>query len=274
MNAPLHVEGRPSLVLRRPLPGLTVIRFVGERPLMRAVPEQYGTTTFLAGRSRWTSGAAQWSSTPGSISIKIPGEVVVERAREGQLDFQVAAFDLALFDEARATLERPRLAREMHAIDPHDPRAQPLLALHRHLLTDEPAPVLEAAMCDALHALVDVVCAPGNATPGRDTGFSAAVVRARRLLDERFTEDIDLETLAAHARLDKFRLCRAFRAQVGLPPHAYVTHRRVSLAQDLLARGTPQAEVATRVGFYDQSLLHRHFKRIFRLTPGAFVRGN
>jgi len=41
----------------------------------------------------------------------------------------------------------------------------------------------------------------------------------------------------------------------------------------LLARGMPQAEVAASVGFYDQSLLHRHFKRILRLTPGAFARG-
>ncbi|NUP09742.1 MAG: helix-turn-helix domain-containing protein [Polyangiaceae bacterium] len=65
--------------------------------------------------------------------------------------------------------------------------------------------------------------------------------------------------------------CRAFREQVGLPPHAYVTHRRVTLAQSPLARGLPQAEVAASVGFYDQSLLHRHFKRIVGLTPGAFV---
>jgi AraC-like DNA-binding protein len=33
-----------------------------------------------------------------------------------------------------------------------------------------------------------------------------------------------------------------------------------------------QTEVAARVGFYDQSLLHRHFKRILGFTPGAFVR--
>jgi AraC-like DNA-binding protein len=44
------------------------------------------------------------------------------------------------------------------------------------------------------------------------------------------------------------------------------------MAQDLLARGVSQIEVAARVGFYDQSLLHRHFKRIVGLTPGAFVR--
>ena len=97
-------------------------------------------------------------------------------------------------------------------------------------------------------------------------------MRARALLDARLTETITLDELAAHARLDKFHLCRAFRNEVGLPPHAYVTHRRVSRAQDLLSRGIPQAEVAATVGLYDQSLLHRHFKRILGVTPGAFVR--
>ena len=92
------------------------------------------------------------------------------------------------------------------------------------------------------------------------------------MLDERLTEPVSLDELAAFARLDKFHLCRAFRDEIGLPPHAYVTHRRVSLAQDLLARGVPQAEVAARVGLYDQSQLHRHFKRIVGVTPGAYAR--
>lgn len=264
----------PSPVLRRPIPGVTVVRFAGERPLMRAVPEHYGTTTQLAGRSHWTSGGVQWSSAPGSLGIKVPGQVVVERAREGQLDFHAVVFDTALVDEAFATLGRPPRDPLPLPLPPGDPRARPLLALHRHLLADEPAHVLAQATCAALHSLVDLVGASRGRTPERRATYSAAVLRARRLLDERFTETVDLEALATHARLDKFRLCRAFSEQVGIPPHAYVTHRRVALAADLLARGVPQAEVATRVGFYDQSLLHRHFKRIIRLTPGEFVRGH
>ncbi len=226
----------------------------------------------LAGRSHWVSGGEEWSSEPGSVSIKVPGEVAVERAREGRLDFQVVLFDAALVDEARAALERPAVVPRTRSLDRHDELAQPLLALHRHLLDAGPEPALEEAVCNALRALVDVMSAPRDTETGRRVRCTAAVARARALLDERFTETIGLEALAMHARLDKFRLCRAFHEQVGLPPHAYVTHRRIALAQDLLARGMPQAEVAARVGFYDQSLLHRHFKRILRVTPGAFAR--
>ena len=258
-----------TLVLRHPLPGVWVARFHGQRPLMRVVPEYFGSTMHLAGRSDWTSGRERWSSAPGSISLKVPGEVSVERARHGTPGFQVACFQTSLVEEARVALDRPPARAWIHSIDPRDPRAKPFERLHRHLLDDAPASALEEATCEAVHALIDTMEAPR----GSGARCSAHVTRARALLDERFTETIDLEALAAHARLDKFRLCRAFREQVGLPPHAYVTHRRIARAQTLLARGMPQAEVAARVGFYDQSLLHRHFKRILRLTPGAFARG-
>ncbi len=271
---PVRIErdDHRTLNVRRPLPGVTVARVTGGGPLLRGVPERFGTTMHLAGRSHWASGRAQWSSAPRSLSVKVPGEVSVERAREGRLEFQTVLFDTALVDEARAVLERSLVAPPMHAIDPRDARAQPLRALHRQLLEEETPVALEEAVCDAIHALVDVVCAPRGAEPARRSTLSAPVARARAMLDARLTETTDLEALAAHARLDKFRLCRAFREQVGLPPHAYVTHRRVALAQGFLADGMSQTEVAARVGFYDQSLLHRHFKRILGFTPGAFAR--
>jgi len=258
-----------SPVVWRALPGVWVVRFAGPRPLMRAVPEVYGSTMHLAGRSEWTSGGERWSSGPGSISLKVPGEVAVERAREGTPAFQVACFETSLIEEAQAALDRPRIRSWLHSIDSRDPRARPLATLHRHLLDEASVSALEEATCEALHALIDTMGAPSGTGLGR---CNPHVSRARALLDERFTETIDLEALAAHAQLDKFRLCRAFREQVGMPPHAYVTHRRIARAQVLLARGMPQAEVAASVGFYDQSLLHRHFKRILRMTPGAFAR--
>jgi AraC-like DNA-binding protein len=258
-------------VMQRPLPGVWVVRFAGARALMRAVPEYFGSTMHLAGRSEWFSGSERWSSAPGSISLKVPGEVTVERAREGTPAFQVVCFEAALIEEAQAALDRPRIRAWLHSIDSRDPRAKPLATLHCHLLDEAPVSIsaLEEATCEAVHALIDTMGAPSGTGLAR---CSPHVTRARALLDERFTEMIDLDALAVHARLDKFRLCRAFREQVGMPPHAYVTHRRVARAQALLARGMPQAEVAASVGFYDQSLMHRHFKRILRLTPGAFAR--
>jgi AraC-like DNA-binding protein len=265
-------RGRVQIAVRHPLPGVAVSRFESDGHLMRAVPDRYSTAFHLAGHSEWSTGRARWSSSPGTVSIKVPGEVYAERARDGRAKFQVVLFDAALVDDARAALDRPIIAPQAHAIDGSDPRARPLAELHRQLLADDaPSPALEHAVCAALSAFAELACAP-RGTCFSPSAWSVAVARARTLLDARFTETVGLDELAAHARLDKFRLCRAFHDEVGLPPHAYVTHRRVSLAQALLARGLPQAEVAARVGLCDQSQLHRHFKRIVGITPGAFAR--
>lgn len=65
---------------------------------------------------------------------------------------------------------------------------------------------------------------------------------------------------------------RAFRAEVGLPPYEYLTYLRVWRARELLRGGKRVADAAAEVGFYDESQLHRHFRRIVGVTPGAYAR--
>ena len=76
--------------------------------------------------------------------------------------------------------------------------------------------------------------------------------------------------LAAYADLDKFHLCRAFRAQIGMPPHTYLTHLRIARAKELLHRGVRASDVAPLVGFYDQAQLTRHFRRLVGTTPARY----
>jgi AraC-like DNA-binding protein len=65
---------------------------------------------------------------------------------------------------------------------------------------------------------------------------------------------------------------RAFRAETGLPPHAYLNQVRVRQARALLASGMAPAQVAATTGFADQAHLTRHFKRVVGVPPGAYQR--
>lgn len=267
-------RGRCHIAFSRPasLPGVTVGQFRSDGHLFTCVTDRYASALHLCGHSEWSLRGARWSSGPGTIDVKVPGEVFAEHARHGLRRFQVVLFDPRLVEEARATLHCAAAAPKENALPAHDPRVAALAALHHALLRDDAASEdLEQASCDALRALCELTTEQREPSRPR-SAWASAVQRARALLDARFTETISLDELAAHARLDKFRLCRAFRDEVGLPPHAYVTHRRIGLAGALLARGLPQAEVAARVGLYDQSQLHRHFKRIAGVTPGAYLR--
>lgn len=252
------------------LPGVAVSCITSEHHLFRAVPSHFGTMLHLAGTSEWTLRGRHHVSRPGTLDLKVPGEVHQENARRGAARLQVVVFDDAIVEEARVTLGRPLGVPEDNAIDQGDRRVWPLVALHQRLMDKNATPAeLQHDLCEALAAFVELTSV--EARP-RSSAWGNSVARAKALLDERYLEKVTLDELAAHARLDKFRLCRAFRAEVGLPPHAYVTHRRITLAQHLLAQGVPQANVAAQVGLYDQSQLHRHFRRIVGVTPGAYAR--
>jgi AraC-like DNA-binding protein len=67
-------------------------------------------------------------------------------------------------------------------------------------------------------------------------------------------------------------LVRVFGREFGMPPHRYLTGRRVDLARHLLLDGRRPAEVATAAGFYDQAHLTRHFRRLLGTSPARFVR--
>ena len=57
----------------------------------------------------------------------------------------------------------------------------------------------------------------------------------------------------------------------GGPPHALQLDLRVQAARAALARGAAGAELATELGFFDQSHFSRHFKRIVGVTPSQYA---
>ena len=100
----------------------------------------------------------------------------------------------------------------------------------------------------------------------------ALVNRVIEVMRARHAEDLGLAELARDIGLTTFQLIGLFRRTVGLTPHAYLTQIRLGAACRGLRQGLPIADVATAVGFYDQSALTRHFKRAYALTPRQFAR--
>ncbi|MEQ9609734.1 MAG: AraC family transcriptional regulator [Kiloniellaceae bacterium] len=109
---------------------------------------------------------------------------------------------------------------------------------------------------------------------GRRLGQEAAPIRrARRLADDLYMQDLTLDELAAAAGLSRYYFLRAFRREVGVTPHAYLTGRRIAAAKGLLAGDQPLSAVALACGFYDQSHFSRAFKGCTGVTPGQYRRG-
>lgn len=97
---------------------------------------------------------------------------------------------------------------------------------------------------------------------------TAGVARARAAIEARCGETLRLAELAQIAGLSPYHFVRAFRAQIGMTPHAWQLDARIRRARRLLDTGAPLAELALQLGFADQS----HFQRVFRQRVAATPR--
>ncbi|WP_369189440.1 AraC family transcriptional regulator [Streptomyces sp. R08] len=144
-----------------------------------------------------------------------------------------------------------------------------------HTALDHPGDELEAEsrlslIAERLHAHLRPSTAPSPIAP---TPFAPTLARdLRELLDERVTEGIALDEAARLVHAHPAHLVRAFSGAYGIAPHQYLMSRRVDHARRLLLDGRPPGEVATVTGFYDQSHLTRHFRKLVGVTPGRYSR--
>ncbi len=89
-----------------------------------------------------------------------------------------------------------------------------------------------------------------------------------------FGEPISVSAAARLAGMSPAQFTRLFKRAAGMTFVAYLTHIRVAEAARLLKGGTLTiSEIASRVGFADQSYLDRRFKKAFGATPRDFRGG-
>jgi AraC-like DNA-binding protein len=113
----------------------------------------------------------------------------------------------------------------------------------------------------------DPLAAPPATTP-RDRLLAD---RLRELLDASVVPGVTLQEAGRLLGAHPTHLVRAFSHRHGLPPHRYLTARRVELARGLLLDGRRPSDVAQAAGFYDQSHLNRHFTRMLGTSPARYA---
>jgi AraC-like DNA-binding protein len=239
------------------LPGLHVVRAT-TTTLHEGVKEHYGVGRIERGDTEWWGGGKVWRSVPRCVLVKQPGDVVRHLSHNGPTTY--TAVKLPAADVARARGEGRALTIAQLAAN--DERAAPFHRLLDAACAGADRLTLEVAVVEAVGALALISSARFD--------YSRPVRRAMEYLRARLDDSITLADLADYADLDKFHLCRAFRAEVGMPPHRYLTHLRIARAKELLRDGMRASEVAPLVGFCDQAQLTRHFRRLVGTTPARY----
>jgi AraC family transcriptional regulator len=178
----------------------------------------------------------------------------------------------------------PRVVEEIASDDhlPSQPDLRPMfrarnpllneliLALAEEVRTDNPSGPLYA---ETLGAAVAAQFLRTELRPGERRGANGlGQVTLRRLFDyveDHLAEQIRLRDLAAIAEMSTFQLVRRFKEVTGLPPHQYVTRRKIERAKQLLSEPDSSVlEVALACGFASPS----HFAQAFRVVTGVTPR--
>ena len=87
--------------------------------------------------------------------------------------------------------------------------------------------------------------------------------------------DLGLKELSNVVQMSPNYFAQLFKQTTGITLHQYVIRCRIERAKDLMRKGELAiAEIATQVGFVDQSHLNRHFKRLIGVTPKTFLQSH
>ncbi len=110
---------------------------------------------------------------------------------------------------------------------------------------------------------------PGGSLLAAGRAHDLASSARSEFIDAHLASNISLADVARECQLSVAQFARSFRRSTGMPPHRYLTERRVERARTLLLHSDlPLADVAVRCGFADQSHFAQGIRRLIGVSPG------
>jgi AraC-like DNA-binding protein len=252
--------------------GALQARFV-QHAYPRHSHDYYVFSLIERGRQSFTHKGTKYTTPPGGVILINPGAVHTGEAVDEQ-GFElrsiyptISHMNMAVCELTGRNQALPFFAEVR--VD-HPWAARSILALHEAILQKGDALECEARFLRTLTQLI-ARYADIQSTEPRVGNEKATIQKARGYIDENFAQGVSLSQLAQHVALSPYYFLRAFCAQVGMPPYAYLESVRIQHTQRLIETGQPLAEIAAEVGFSSQSHMTRSFKKIIGVTPGQYA---
>lgn len=94
-------------------------------------------------------------------------------------------------------------------------------------------------------------------------------------IDSHYMDELNLDDIASSIGFSKYHFSRLFKQYTGYTFCAYITHRRIKIAEDLLEQPELSiTEVALQSGFPSISTFNRVFKQMKNCTPSEYREKN
>ena len=103
---------------------------------------------------------------------------------------------------------------------------------------------------------------------------STLVSQVLTYINEHFSEELSLESIAGKFYVSKYHLSHAFSSEVGVSIYRYIILKRLTSACQMLSEGKAAKEVCVGCGFSDYTSFFRAFKTEYGISPRDFASGN
>lgn len=98
------------------------------------------------------------------------------------------------------------------------------------------------------------------------------LIAGKELLDNYFTNTINIAQVATHCGLSEYHFFRLFKAAFGVSPHQYLINRRLQHAHNRISRQQlPVSAVAIESGFADIYAFSKSFKKHYGYSPSTLL---
>ena len=99
--------------------------------------------------------------------------------------------------------------------------------------------------------------APSAVATDRDVFLHDAI----SYIDQHIHERISLDDLAAYTSRSKSSFCHLFKEKMKVSPKQYILEKKLALAENFIAEGTPATIAAARVGYDNYSSFYRIYRK-------------
>lgn len=106
------------------------------------------------------------------------------------------------------------------------------------------------------------------------TTIPKAIVEAVAYINKHYAKKITAQNLADEVHIGRTTLMTQFKKYTGQTICQYITDRRLREAINLIFEGKTEYEAAVRSGFSDSSSFIQSFKKIYKITPGQYIRNS
>ncbi|AUU91014.1 AraC family transcriptional regulator [Enterobacteriaceae bacterium ENNIH3] len=236
--------------------------------------DEFVIAAFARGAQRTRICRQKGIAAAGTVMVIMPGEVHTGEAVQRDEGWDYCAFypSQSLINDVAETVLKGRgdvnLGTEGMR---HDPRIARRMLHAAQVLNASDDPLEKA--CVMYQILNILIGNYGERTVkgARQDVMRADIRKAIEFLHNSYAQTLTVKDIATVAGLSEFYFMRTFQAMTGLSVHQYLTQIRLVRAKGLLSRGISASQVASDVGFFDQSHLIKHFRAHFGTTPGLFA---